>query len=152
MDPAKLDRNQIFVAPASRRRFCEMWSTEKSPARCRRHILHTSSWNERNNESRGGDSSPHCWRGTGRPHASTRPGLARRALHADRAQHNHDSTSEDGALQRPHDGNLSSPGHLRTRARCGPASRSADGCFSGALHGGSSPRPFAVPIGSGGHR
>jgi hypothetical protein len=36
MDPARMDRNQIFVAPASRRRFCEMWSTEESPARCRR--------------------------------------------------------------------------------------------------------------------
>src|SRR5438034_1340099 len=68
-------------------------------------------------------------RRAGRTDARHRPRPERRALHADRAQGSAAIPPQDGALQRPHDGNLPAHGARREDPRCRAGPQRADGCL-----------------------
>ena len=144
---------RFFVAPASRRRFCEMWSMEKSPARCRRHNPTVQCRGTKGTTNRVAETQVLIV-GAGPVGLTLALDLGRRGVRCTLIERN--TTS----IQLPKMERCNARtmeiyrrlGIAEQRARCRPAARCADGCFSGALHGGPSPRSFAVPIRSGSHR
>src|SRR5216117_1454138 len=88
-------------------------------------------------------------RRAGRTDARHRSRPERRALHADRAQGSAAIPPQDGALQRPHDGNLPAHGARREDPRCRAGPQRADGCLRDP---GDEPAAAAAPAVSIGSR